>query len=86
MISRMHEVQQATLNIPGVRLVSLTVDPSHDTPQQLSLYAKAFHAVPERWYFLTGPRHALDHLGFDVFKLNHVDDAPATQHELCSSR
>jgi protein SCO1 len=75
MTSRMHQVQQSTLNAANVRLVSFTIDPVHDTPQQLGLYAKAFHAAPDRWYFLTGPQHELDHLGFDVFKLNHVDNA-----------
>jgi protein SCO1 len=75
MTSRMHQLQQATSNLTDVRLISFTVDPVHDTPHQLGLYAKAFQAVPSRWYFLTGPQHELDHLGFDVFKLNHVDGA-----------
>lgn len=75
MTSRMHRLQQETLNVTNVRFISFTVDPVHDTPQQLSLYAKAFHAAPDRWYFLTGTQRELDHLGFDVFKLNHVNDA-----------
>lgn len=75
MTSRMHQVQQATLDAGDVRLVSFTVDPAHDTPQQLNVYATAFHAMPQRWFFLTGPRQQLDHLGFDVFRLNHVDGA-----------
>ena len=74
MTSRMREVQQATRNMPSVRLVSFTVDPARDTAQRLSLYAKAHHADPQRWYFLTGRRSDLDYLGFDVFKLNHVDE------------
>jgi protein SCO1 len=73
MTSRMHQLQRATSNLADVRLISFTVDPVHDTPHQLGLYAKAFQAVPSRWYFLTGPQHELDHLGFDIFKLNHVD-------------
>jgi len=75
MTSQMHQVQQATWKMSEVKLVSFTVDPARDTPQQLAEYAKAHHASPEHWYFLTGPQQELDHLGFDVFKLNHVDGA-----------
>ena len=37
----------------GVELVAITVDPEHDTPEQLSSYATAFGAQ-EGWSFLTG--------------------------------
>ena len=73
MTSQMHQVQDATWRMPDVKLVSFTVDPARDTPPQLTLYAKAHHASPEHWYFLTGPPETLNHLGFDVFKLTRVD-------------
>lgn len=38
-----------------VRLISLTADPSHDTPAVLKEYAARFQADPNRWSFLTGP-------------------------------
>lgn len=37
----------------GVELLAITVDPEHDTPEQLSNYATAFGAR-EGWRFLTG--------------------------------
>jgi protein SCO1/2 len=73
MIAQMHQIQEATWRMPDVRLVSLTVDPARDTPQRLTVYAAAHHASHKHWYFLTGPQATLDHLGFDVFRLNHVD-------------
>jgi protein SCO1/2/putative membrane protein len=39
----------------GVRLVSLSVDPAHDTPEVLSEFASRYRADPDRWWFLTGP-------------------------------
>jgi protein SCO1 len=36
-----------------VRLVSLSIDPEHDTPERLREYARRFKAGP-RWLFLTG--------------------------------
>jgi protein SCO1 len=41
----------------GRRIVfaSVTVDPEHDTPQMLKLYAQMYGADVEGWSFLTGP-------------------------------
>jgi protein SCO1/2 len=36
-----------------VRLVSISIDPEHDTPERLREYARKFKAGP-RWLFLTG--------------------------------
>lgn len=38
-----------------VHLVSLSVDPAHDTPEQLRAYMARYHADPRRWTFVTGP-------------------------------
>lgn len=63
---------------PDLRLVSITVDPAHDTPQVLARYADRYGADPERWLFLTGPKAAIYALARDGFKLGVVD--PADQH------
>ncbi len=73
MTSQMHQIQEVTWKMPDVKLVSFTVDPARDTPEQLALYARAHHASPEHWYFLTGPQATLNRLGLNVFKLNSVD-------------
>jgi protein SCO1 len=36
-------------------LLSITLDPQHDTPQALSEYAARWRADPRTWRFLTGP-------------------------------
>jgi protein SCO1/2 len=72
MSSQMHQVQTALAG-RGVRLVSMTVDPEHDTPLVLADYSKHFEAQVGVWFFLTGPREALNHLDRDVFKLGAVD-------------
>jgi protein SCO1/2 len=73
MSSLMRQVQQASISMPDVQLVSFTVDPEHDTPAVLAQYAVRYQAQPTRWHFLTGPRVALDHLARDSFKLSNVD-------------
>ncbi|MDR3621386.1 MAG: DUF420 domain-containing protein [Paludisphaera borealis] len=42
-----------------VLLVSLSVDPDHDTPAVLADYAKRFGAIAGRWLFLTGDHDAI---------------------------
>jgi protein SCO1 len=53
----------------GVQLVSLSVDPEHDTPEVLSAYAAKFSADPNRWWFLTGPKAEVTALIRERFKL-----------------
>jgi cytochrome oxidase Cu insertion factor (SCO1/SenC/PrrC family) len=47
-------LQKELADEPGIRLVSLTVDPNHDDPATLSRYAETYRADAERWLFLTG--------------------------------
>jgi len=51
-----------------VRFVSISVDPTRDTPQVLRDYATRFRNDP-RWTFLTGQRDQIVHLSVDGFKL-----------------
>ena len=73
MSHQMRGIQNSTASTPGVKLVSFTVDPAHDTPPVLAKYAAHFKADPNRWYFLTGEMERLNELGVHAFKLNNVD-------------
>jgi protein SCO1/2 len=53
-----------------IRLVSVTVDPEHDTPEVLARYAERFHANPLRWLFLTGEERDVYSLAQDGFHLS----------------
>ncbi len=58
-----------------VRLVSISVDPEHDTPEVLDAYARRMGAR-EHWLFLTGPRDAVAALLRDGFKVAFASDGP----------
>ena len=64
----------------GTRRVSITVDPSFDTPEVLDAYARRFGAG-EDWLFLTGPREAIWELARDGFKLGVAESAPGSPPE-----
>lgn len=55
MSSRMAELQAAIAKAGGnVHLVSVSVDPTFDTPAVLEQYAGRYNADPKWWTFLTG--------------------------------
>ncbi|HEX4613519.1 MAG TPA: SCO family protein [Urbifossiella sp.] len=56
-------------DMPDVRFVTFTVDPSRDNPGELQKYAAKYGADPERWLFLTGPEPTIHSLMKDRFKL-----------------
>jgi protein SCO1/2 len=63
-----------------VRLVSITVDPEHDTTAILSELAERFNAQPNRWYFLTGDQQAIYDLSLNTFHMA-VGEVPDSEHK-----
>jgi cytochrome oxidase Cu insertion factor (SCO1/SenC/PrrC family) len=54
---------------PGVRRVSVSVDPTHDTPAVLDAYARQHQADAPDWLFLTGDEGEMRRLAVDGLKL-----------------
>jgi protein SCO1/2 len=54
MTAKMANLQKA-INDPGVKLVSFSVDPDHDTPAGLKAYGEKYGADFARWSFLSSP-------------------------------
>lgn len=73
MTGRMLEMQKALAKTPDVKLVSVTVDPEHDTPEVLKAYAEANHADPDRWKFLTGDPGVIRKLVTEGF-MQHLEE------------
>jgi cytochrome oxidase Cu insertion factor (SCO1/SenC/PrrC family) len=76
-------LQDAFRDQPDVRLVTFTVDPERDDPDELKKYADHFGADAERWLFLTGPEEQLYRLIEKGFKIpvqrNRGDDVKPGQ-------
>lgn len=56
---KMADVQKGAKQLPGVHLVSFSVDPGYDTPERLKEYGERFGADFGGWTFLTGDYEAL---------------------------
>jgi protein SCO1 len=68
-ISSVMKGLQERLVKTNVLLVSISVDPDHDTPSVLTEYAGRFGASGDRWWFLTGPKPSTYDLVQNRFKL-----------------
>jgi protein SCO1/2 len=70
------QFQQEFAGAQDLRLVSITVDPAHDTPEVLRAYA-ARYGAGERWWFLTGDKRAIYCLAREGFRLGVTDPRSA---------
>jgi protein SCO1/2 len=81
--TRMAQLQRALAEqgFTGVRSVSFSVDPAHDSPAVLAAYAEQHHADANRWLFLTGERAELYRMISEGFRLAIAERSPeeATQ-------
>jgi cytochrome oxidase Cu insertion factor (SCO1/SenC/PrrC family) len=58
MTAAMKRVQEGTAGT-GVRLLSISIDGAHDTPEVIRAYGAGFGADFSRWTFATGPREVV---------------------------
>jgi protein SCO1/2 len=66
---RMRHFQElAAAKALPVRLVSISVDPDHDTPPVLRAYAQRFGAVTKNWSFVTGEFASIQKTAVEGFK------------------
>ena len=66
----------------GLKLISVTCDPSNDTPAALAAYASRFNADSDRWHFLTSPDADFEYLkrvGNDFFNIPVAEETHTSQ-------
>jgi len=66
----MLEIEKAFFGNPNFGIVSITIDPKHDTPQVLKDHAKLLGVKSSNWNFLTGDRNVimdLSNKGFNLY-------------------
>ena len=63
---------------PGVRLLTLTADPGHDTPEALRRYGQRFGVDEVKWWLLTGDKAELYRFATEDLKFNLLENAGPT--------
>lgn len=76
MTRRMELLQAALPKGSAAKLVTLTTDPDHDSPEVLKQYGERFNADFSRWQFLTGTKKQLGALAIDSLKLSAEEIKP----------
>ncbi len=66
----------------GARLITLTADPSFDTPQVLKRFSEPYHADPARWWFLTGTKAELYRFATEDLLFNLLETADPAKARL----
>lgn len=66
-------VQENFKHEDNVKLISMTVDPAHDSSEVLKAYSQKYEAVKDKWFFLTGDKAYIYNLAIKGFKLPVAD-------------
>ena len=86
MIAGMGEVQERFKNEKGLRMVSFTVDPEHDTPRILNDYAHVKSIDTKQWSLVTGNKTELYRYARKELKLVATDGDGGPQDFIHSDR
>lgn len=71
MTAQMHKVEEQVRGKGDVRVVSISVDPEHDSPAVLNDFARRFGGPTKQWIFLTGSPATVHLIAYQTF---HVGD------------
>ncbi len=82
MTSQMRRVADSLGEGSAVKIVSISIDPEHDTTEVLARYAEQ-HGAGDGWYFLTGDPEAIHTLSREGFLLG-VDASPTDEQAAAS--
>lgn len=84
---KMRSVQERTNDQPDIKLLSISVDPAHDTVEALAAYAAKYGADPTRWRFARGETSSVREVvegamkqGFDDLGGTTASGAPNITH------
>jgi protein SCO1 len=77
MVTNMLQVQDRFSDRDDFKLVSITVNPEHDTLEVLKQYAKDVHAIENKWSFLTGDKDDIYDVAFNGYFVSAQKDSVA---------
>ncbi|MGB0883790.1 MAG: SCO family protein [Flavobacteriales bacterium] len=67
MTTNMIELQRMLQGLEGIRFISHSVNPTHDTPKILKAYAESYGANLQQWDFVTGDKEEIYKLGLEGY-------------------
>ncbi|MCG3205114.1 MAG: SCO1 protein [Elusimicrobia bacterium] len=83
--NKMKELQAEFSHKEKLSFVSFSVDPDHDTPEVLSLYAKTYELNLNKWTFVTGSKEKMYELIRESFHLAVEPSNPPSLNDILHS-
>ncbi len=77
MATNMLQVQDRFRDRKDFKLLSITVNPEHDTPEVLKEYAQKVHAMEDKWTFLSGDKDKIYDVAFNGYFVSAQKDSIA---------
>ena len=68
---------QGEIPMDSINIVSISIDPKNDTPEQLSKYVEKNHIDTKNWFLLRGEQSELDPIGYEGFFTSFGEDENA---------
>ncbi len=70
------------IDSPDFGIISISIDPTNDTPEVLKKHAKMIGAKSPNWHFLSGDRDYIGNLAdmFDIYVGDKEDDSESLNH------
>ncbi|WP_313599271.1 SCO family protein [Epilithonimonas vandammei] len=70
------------INRPDFGIVSINIDPTHDTPEVLKNHARMIGATSQNWHFVSGDRDYIANLAdqFDIYVGDKEDQSESLNH------
>lgn len=70
------------INRPDFGIVSISIDPTHDTPEVLKNHARMIGATSQNWHFVSGDRDYIGNLAdqFDIYVGDKEDQSKSLNH------
>ena len=84
--TRFSDLQKEVLKDPNALMISITLNPAHDTVEVLKAYAERFHASPDRWLFLTGEKSKVLDLVVNGFMMTVLEQNDQKQPIIHSTK
>ncbi len=77
MTQNMVKIQDEFFGNAEVAIASISIDPTHDTPDVLKEYAKNYKITKPQWHLLTGDKEEvlkLSNEGFKIYAAENIED------------
>ncbi|MCP4521252.1 MAG: SCO family protein [Cytophagales bacterium] len=86
MTSQLTRIQELYKNNSQMKIVSISVDPTHDTPEVLKEYAESYRVMNDKWFFLTGEKEKIYDIAFTDLKIDTLEQSNASSELIRSNK